>query len=46
MTQCSLQVLQVEEKKINQVLHRELLSNIIIRHNLPYEFVEYLELRS
>ena len=37
---------KLKEKKIYQVIHRELLSNIIIRHNLPYKFVEYPELRT
>ena len=37
---------KLKGKKIDQVVHRELLSNLIIRHNLPYKFVEYPELRT
>jgi len=37
---------KVEGKKKNQVIHQELLSNLISRHNLPYKFVEYLKLRT
>jgi len=33
-------------KNIDQAVHRELLSNLIIRHNFPYKFVEYPELRT
>jgi len=36
---------KVEEKKIDQVVHRELLCELIVRHHLPYEFVEYPDLR-
>jgi len=34
------------KKKIDQVVHRELFSGLIIRHNLSYKFVEYFELRT
>jgi len=37
---------KLKGKKINQVVHRELLSNLIIRHNFLYKFVEYPELRT
>jgi len=37
---------KLKAKKIDQVVHQKLLSNIIIRQNLSYKFVEYLELRT
>ena len=37
---------KLKAKKIDQVVHQELLSNLIIRHNLPYKFVKYSELRT
>jgi len=36
----------MKAKKRDQVVHLELLSNLIIRHNLPYKFVEYPELKT
>jgi len=33
-------------KKIDQMVSYELLANLIIRHGLPFKFVEYEELRT
>jgi len=33
-------------KKIDQSIHHQLLCELIVRHNLPYKFVEYPELRN
>jgi len=35
---------KLKAKKIDQSLHRQLLCELIVRHNLPYKFVEYPEL--
>jgi len=37
---------KLKEKKIDKVIHFELLSDLIIRYNLPYKFVQYPELRT
>ena len=37
---------KLKEIKIDQVVHRELLFNTIIKHSFPYKFVEYPELKT
>jgi len=37
---------KLKAKNIDEIVHREFLSNIIIGHNFPYKFVKYLELRT
>jgi len=37
---------KLKAKKIDQSVHCQLLCELIVRHNLPYKFVEYPELRS
>ena len=37
---------KLKAKKIDQSVHRQLLCELIVRHNLPYKFVEYPELRN
>jgi len=37
---------KLKGNKIDQAMHHELLCELIIRHNLPYKFVEYPELRN
>jgi len=36
----------LKSKKIDQMVSRELCANLIIRHGLPFKFVEYEELRT
>ena len=37
---------KLKAKKIDQMVSRELCANLIIRHGLPFKFVEYPELRT
>jgi len=37
---------KLKSKKIDQMVDRELCANLIIRHGLPFKFVEYQELRT